>query len=189
MARPGPHRAIRLRDGPERRRADVRLDATDRAILQILQEDARIPNNELADRVHLTPAPCLRRVKRLEEAGVIQRYVALLAPAAVQRGLTVFVEVTLDKQTRDVVDAFEPKLMNFPEVLECHLITGDADYLLKVAAADLDDYQAFLMDRLVPVPGIADIKTLISMKQVKRTTTLPLKPTATSGRAADLGGA
>jgi Lrp/AsnC family transcriptional regulator, leucine-responsive regulatory protein len=181
MAQNPTEPAIGLRAAPDARAGDVRLDATDRAILEVLQEDARIANNELADRVHLTPAPCLRRVKRLEQAGVIERYVALLAPASVDRALTAFVEVTLDKQTRDVVDSFEPALGGLPEVLECHLITGDADYLLKVTAADLDDYQSFLLDRLIRVPGVGDVKTLISMKQVKRTTALPLTPRPARG--------
>jgi Lrp/AsnC family leucine-responsive transcriptional regulator len=150
------------------------LDATDLAILAILQEQGRVPNNELADRVHLTPAPCLRRVRRLEELGVITGYAARLEPRAVGRGLCVFVEITLDKQTRDVVDRFEPAVAALPEVLECHLITGDADYLLKIAVRDLDDYQSFLVDTLIRVPGIADVKTVISMKEVKRASALPL---------------
>lgn len=150
------------------------LDRTDREILSILQEDARIPNNELADRVRLTPSPCLRRVKRLEELGVIKGYVTLLDAEVIERDLQVFVEVTMEKQTREIIDCFEAEVVELSEVMECYLVTGDSDYLLRVAVADLEAYQRFLMDHLTRIRGVDDIKTVITMKQVKHTTKLPL---------------
>jgi DNA-binding Lrp family transcriptional regulator len=152
----------------------VPLDRIDREILSILQEDARIPNNELADRVRLTPSPCLRRVKRLEELGVIKGHVTLLDTKVIGRDLQVFVEVTMEKQTREIIDRFEAEVVELPEVLECYLVTGDSDYLLRVAVADLDSYQRFLMDHLTRIGGVDDIKTVVTMKQVKYTTKLPL---------------
>lgn len=155
-------------------RTRASLDRIDREILSILQEDARIPNNELADRVRLTPSPCLRRVKRLEELGVIKSHVTLLDAEVIGRNLQVFVEVTMEKQTREIIDHFEAEVVKLPEVLECHLVTGDSDYLLRVAVADLNAYQRFLMDHLTRIRGVDDIKSVIAMKQVKYTTKLLL---------------
>lgn len=150
------------------------LNPVDKKILSILQNNARIPNTELADAVSLTPSPCLRRVQRLEETGVIDGYVALLNHEAIGRNFHVFVEVTLQTQTKKSIDQFEAEIMEFSEVLECYLITGDTDYLLRVAVADMDAYQRFLMERLTHVKGVDDIRSVIAMKQVKYSTKLPL---------------
>ncbi|MBZ9714229.1 Lrp/AsnC family transcriptional regulator [Deinococcus multiflagellatus] len=151
------------------------LDAIDRQILSILQRDARIPNTELADEIGLTPAPTLRRVRRLEEEGVIQRYVALLDPKLVGRELMVIVRVTLDKQTKAGFEGFAKRMQERPEVLECFLCLGDIDYLLKVCVPDLDAYQHFLVNTLAAIPGVRNTASTIVVKQEKDTTSLPLE--------------
>lgn len=150
------------------------MDATDRRILEILQRDARLPNTELADEIGLTPAPTLRRVRRLEEEGVIRRYVALLDPKKVGRDLMVFVEVSLHKQTKPGFETFADKMRKRPEVLECYLTLGEADFLLKVCVPDLDAYQRFLIDVLAAIPEVSNTKSTITVKQEKHTTVLPL---------------
>lgn len=151
------------------------LDAVDRRILSILQRDARIPNTELADEIGLTPAPTLRRVRRLEEEGVVQRYVALLDPKLVNRDLMVIVRVTLDKQTKQGFNDFAGLMRSRPEVLECYLCLGDTDYLLKVCVADLDAYQNFLVEVLAAIPGVRNTDSTIIVKQEKFTTSLPVE--------------
>ena len=151
------------------------LDATDRRILTILQRDARIANTELADEIGLTPAPTLRRVRRLEEEGVIHRYVALLDPKLVNRDLMVMVRVTLDKQTKQGFEDFAEKMRARPEVLECYLCLGDTDYLLKVCVPDLDAYQNFLVEVLAAISGVRNTDSTIIVKQEKYTTSLPLE--------------
>lgn len=150
------------------------LDPTDRQILSILQRDARIANTELADEIGLTPAPTLRRVRRLEEEGVIHRYVALLDPKLVNRDLMVMVRVTLDKQTKQGFQDFAEQMRSRPEVLECYLCLGDTDYLLKVCVPNLDAYQRFLVDVLAAIPGVRNTDSTIVVKQEKYTTSLPL---------------
>lgn len=153
----------------------IELDAIDRQILGILQRDARLPNTELADEIGLTPAPTLRRVRRLEEEGIIQRYVALLDQKKVGRELMVLVRVTLDKQTKQGFEDFEVKMRARPEVLECFLCLGDIDYLLKVCVPDLDAYQHFLVNTLAAIPGVRNTASTIVVKQAKYTTSLPLE--------------
>jgi Lrp/AsnC family leucine-responsive transcriptional regulator len=153
----------------------VELDAIDRHILAILQRDARIPNTELADEVGLTPAPTLRRVRRLEEEGIIHRYVALLDPKQVGRDLMVVVRVTMDKQTKQGFETFAEHMRGRPEVLECYLCLGDTDYLLKVCLPDLDAYQKFLVDVLAAIPGVRNTASTIVVKQEKYTTSLSLE--------------
>ncbi len=150
------------------------LDNVDRQILAVLQTKGRIPNTELAAAVRLSPAPCLRRVQRLEEDGYIRGYVALLDADAVGRGLTVFVSVSLERQTKAAVDRFEAEILKYPEVLECYWTAGDTDYLLKVAVADLTGLERFLLDRLTQVPGVASVKSGVTMRQVKSSTALPV---------------
>ena len=153
------------------------LDPTDRQILSILQRDARIANTELADEIGLTPAPTLRRVRRLEEEGVIHRYVALLDPKLVNRDLMVMVRVTLNKQTKQGFQDFAEHMRARPEVLECYLCLGDTDYLLKVCVPNLDAYQRFLVDVLAAIPGVRNTDSTIVVKQEKYTTSLPLDET------------
>jgi Lrp/AsnC family leucine-responsive transcriptional regulator len=154
--------------------AEAHLDATDRRILAALQRNARIANTELADEVGLTPAPCLRRVKRLEELGVIASYTALLDQKRVGLGLTVFVTVTLDRQTKGTYEDFAARMRERPEVLECYLTLGERDFLLKVVVADLEAYQRFYSDHLTRAPGVRNINSVIAVNEEKRTTALPV---------------
>lgn len=151
------------------------LDRIDRKILSALQEDGRLPNNELAERVGLSPSPCLRRVKALEEAGVIARYVALVDPASVDLPVNIFVSVSLERQVEARLDGFEAAVMARPEVLECYLMTGDADYLLRVVVPDLASYERFLKEHLTRIPGVASIRSSFALKQVRYRTALPLE--------------
>src|SRR5262245_52065384 len=154
--------------------APAQLDEIDVKILRRLQEHARISNVELADAVGLSPAPCLRRVKTLEEAGVIRKYVTLLEPSAVNLGVTVFVQISLDLQVEGRLEIFEHAIMQRPEVLECYLMTGDADYLLRVVVPDVTAYEVFLRDALTRIESAAGIKSAFALKQVKYLTALPL---------------
>jgi len=151
------------------------LDAIDRKILALLQEDARLANVDLAGKVGLSPSPCLRRVRDLEEAGVIRRYVTLLDPAAIGLPVSVFVSVSLERQVEQALERFEAAILKRPEVMECYLMTGDADYLLRVVTADLSAYELFLIEHLTRVPGVASIKSSFALKQVKYRTALPVE--------------
>jgi len=165
------------------------LDEIDINILRQLQEHARISNVELADRVGLSPAPCLRRVRALEESGVIRGYSALVNPGAVSLGVTVFVQISLDRQLEGRLEIFERAVMLCPEVLECYLMTGDADYLLRVTVSDVSAYERFLRDSLTRIESAAGIKSSFALKQIKYSTALPLvdrvaKPEATPVKSA-----
>jgi DNA-binding Lrp family transcriptional regulator len=159
----------------------IALDDIDVKILRTLQEEARISNVELADQVGLSPAPCLRRVRALEDAGIIRRYVALVDPAAVNLNVTVFVQITLDLQVEGRLEIFERAILRRPEVLECYLMTGDADYLLRVVVPDVSAYERFLRDTLTRIESAAGIKSSFALKQVKYSTALPLERSAVSG--------
>ncbi len=150
------------------------LDEIDRRILAVLQDNARVANVDLAGRVGVSASPCWRRVRELEESGVISRYVTLVEPAALGLQVSVFVQVTLEKQIEAALEHFESAVLARPEVMECYLMTGDADYHLRVVAEDLPAYERFLMDHLTRVPGIANIRSSFALKQVKYTTALPL---------------
>lgn len=158
---------------PEKLREEA-LDAIDRKILARLQEEARIANVALADAVGLSPAPCLRRVRALEERGVIRKHVTLLDPAAVGLSVSVFVNVSLERQVEKALRRFESAVLTRPEVMECYLMTGDADYLLRVVCADLAAYERFLLDHLTQIPGVAAIRSSFALKQVKYSTALPV---------------
>ncbi len=154
--------------------AATTLDAIDRDILRHLQADGRMSNRDLAAAVGLSAAPCLRRVQRLEADGYIRGYVALVEPEAVDRGLTVFIMVQLERHTTRTVDQFETEILKHPAVLECHWITGETDYLLKVALADLPALDAFLRDDLTQIPGVATLHSRIAIRPVKDSTALPI---------------
>jgi Lrp/AsnC family transcriptional regulator, leucine-responsive regulatory protein len=154
--------------------AGMKLDHTDRKILDQLQRDAKLTNVELAKRVNLSPSPCLARVRALEESGVILRQVTLLDPRKLELGLNVFIQVTLERQIEHSLEIFEDSIRRFPQVMECYLMTGDADYLLRVVVADVDALQAFIVNELTRMPGIASIRSSVSLKQVKYETTLPI---------------
>jgi len=150
------------------------LDAIDYKILETLQGDARISNVDLSGQVNLSPSPCLRRVKRLEAEGTIRSYATLLDPAEVGLPVSVFVQVSLERQVDDALENFEREIVTRPEVMECYLMTGDSDYLLRVVAPDLESFQKFLLEHLTRIPGVASIKSSFALKQVSYRTALPL---------------
>lgn len=150
------------------------LDKTDWNILAALQENGRISNVDLAGKVHLSPSPCLARVKALEESGVIGRYVALLDPVAAGLSVSVFVQVTLDRQIESALTTFEDAVAARPEVMECYLMTGSSDYLLRVVVADLEKFRTFVVDFLSRIPGVGNIQSSVALKRVKYQTALPL---------------
>ncbi len=178
MTRTGPQiAAVTPPDRSDETTAGPRvLDDIDRRILAVLQDDARISNVDLAGRVGLSPSPCLRRVRDLEESGLIRRYVALLDPAAVGLGVSVFIQVSLERQAEQGLGTFEQRILERPEVLECYLMTGDADYLLRVVVPDVAAFERFLLDHLTRIPGVASVKSSFALKQVKYRTALPLTP-------------
>ena len=150
------------------------LDAIDLRILRAMQTDARMTNVELAEQVGLSQSPCLRRVRKLEELGVIASHVTLLDQNAVGLPVSVFLQVSLERQVEDALRVFEAAVARWPEVMECYLMTGDADYVLRVVAADLAAYERFLMDRLTRVPGVSSIRSSFALKQVVNKTALPV---------------
>lgn len=150
------------------------LDPIDARILHELQDNARLSNVDLAARVGLSPSPCLARVRALEEAGIIDRYVTLLDPLKVGLSVSVFMQVSLEKQTEPMLDRFEDAVATFPEVMECYLMTGDSDYLLRVVVPDVQELQSFIVNRLTKVPGVANIRSSFALKQVKYKTALPM---------------
>jgi DNA-binding Lrp family transcriptional regulator len=153
---------------------DFTLDKTDIEILMALQLDADISNLELAEKISLSPSPCSRRVKLLEEAGFFRGKVTLLDPQAVGLPVNVFLQITLSRQKKEKLAVFENNISQFAEVMECYLMTGDFDYLIKVAVPDLMSYQVFL-DKVTEMEGISLIKSSFSLKQICYKTELPLK--------------
>jgi len=150
------------------------LDAADLRILRILQQDGRITNQELARQGGLSPASCFDRVKRLRERGIVLGYTALLDPHQLGSALMIFVEVLLDRTTDDVFSAFAEHVRKVPQVLECHMVAGGFDYLLKVRVADMAAYRSFLGDILAAMPGVRETRTYAVIEEVKSTTQLPV---------------
>ena len=144
------------------------MDSIDRAIITALQQDGRISNVDLADRVNLTPGPCLRRVQRLEASGVIQGYGARISPAAVGRGFEVILDVNLIQFDRDSVHGFEEALAAYDEVVEMHRLFGSPDYFVRIAVANLEAYEEFLSDQVLVIPGIQKVSSRFTMKTIKR---------------------
>jgi len=152
----------------------TKLDEMDRRILRVLQRDGRIQNTELAQEVGLSPSPCLRRVRLLEEAGVIERYVAVLNPAQVGVGMTLFTRVWLTAQDAETIDHFIEAMRQLPQVLECYIMLGDSDAMLRVAVQDLDDYRRFQTTHLTRANGIQNVKTDLPSQVVKQAHALPV---------------
>ena len=150
------------------------LDSIDYKILRELQCEGDLSNVELARRVHLSPSPCLARVKALEASGVIARYVALANPAKLGIGLSVFINISLKEQSKAALADFEQRIAKHEEVMECYLMTGDSDYLIRVAIADLPALEKFILEQLTPIPGIEKIRSSFALKQVRYKTALPL---------------
>ena len=156
------------------------MDAIDLRILARLQHDARVSNVELARAVNLSPSPCLARVRALEAAGYIDRYATLLDAKKLGLGVSVLVQVTLEKQIEPALDTFERAVRERPEVMECYLMTGDADYLLRVLVPDVPAFERFILEFLSRVPGVGNIKSSFALKQVKYQSALPLAAKATA---------
>ncbi|MBD0415521.1 Lrp/AsnC family transcriptional regulator [Tianweitania sp. Rool2] len=155
-----------------RRRRDGDLDSVDRRILSVLRDDGRLTINDLAERVGLSPSPCWSRVRRLEASGVIERYAALIDHAALGLRDIVFVEIMLEKHDEKVLDRFSEALQRIPEVIEANLVSGEYDYLVKVAVADTADYERFLRERLYKLEGIRHTRSTFSIRAIKRTTSV-----------------
>lgn len=154
--------------------AAIELDRTDLRILDILQEQGRLSNQEIAERVSLSPSPCLRRIKRLEDAGVIRQYVALLEPGKLGLGLLAYVSVKLEKRGKMPIEEFGARVQGWPEVAACYAMTGEMDYLLRVHVEDLQHFSRFVMDQLLRQPGVVDVKSSFALERIKETTALPL---------------
>ncbi|WP_339749575.1 Lrp/AsnC family transcriptional regulator [uncultured Maricaulis sp.] len=152
----------------------MRLDDIDVAILTELQEHGRLTNSELAERAGLSASACHRRVKTLEGSGVIDRYVAILSEKALGRGITVYVQVTLDNQKRDTLVAFETAVETVPEVMECYLMSGDADYLVRVLVRDANDYERVHREVLSGLPGVARLVSSFTIRRVFARTAMPV---------------
>jgi len=151
------------------------MDAIDRRILEVLQDDCSITNVELARRVNLSPSPCLARVNALEASGVIRGYVALADPVRLGLSLNVFIQVSLEKQVEAELERFQKEMATCPEVMECYLMTGDSDYLLRVVVADMQGLELFIVNRLSRIPGVRNIRSGFALKQVKYQTALPMR--------------
>ena len=152
----------------------MELDATDRRILMVLQKEGRMTNADLSERVNLSPSACHRRVQRLEAEGFIADYVALLDARKLGRPTTVFVEITLASQADEVLDAFERGVKKIPDVLECHLMAGTADYILKVVAENTEDFARIHRQHLARLPGVAQMQSSFALRTVFKTTALPV---------------
>lgn len=159
----------------------LELDKLDRKILDELQKQGDISNLELAERIGLSPTPCARRVKRMQDEGLILGQVTLLEPSKLGLKLSALVQVSMDRHTPDRFERFEAEILKHPEVLECLLITGQsADYQLKVVVGDMDEYQEFLLNTLTRIEGVADVHSSFIMRKVLDTTALPLKHIGTN---------
>lgn len=153
----------------------VRIDKTDRRILEELQTDGALTNQELADKVGLSPSPCLRRVRALEEAGIIIRKVTILDHKKLGLSLTAIILIGMDRHTPERFSAFEEQVAEYPEVQECYLITGqDADYMLKVVVPDMDHYHHFLLNRITRIQGVSGVHSSFVLRRVIDNTALPL---------------
>ena len=148
------------------------LDATDRRILSVLQKEGRITNAELSERVNLSPSACHRRVQQLEDAGYIDKYVALLNTRMMGKPTTVFVEITLQSQAEELLDAFEREVARVPDILECHLMAGTADYLIKIMAEDTEDFARIHRQHLSRLPGVRQMQSSFALRTVVQTTAL-----------------
>jgi Lrp/AsnC family leucine-responsive transcriptional regulator len=157
-----------------KRTPDQPLDAIDRKILAVLQADGRISLADLATRVALSPSPCLRRIRRLERAGIIARYVAVLDQAKVGLPVSVFVSIKLESQRVEALERFKKAIAKWPEVLECYLMTGPRDYLLRIVVADLAAYEQFLKQKLTRVDGVSSIESSFALEQTKYSHILPI---------------
>jgi DNA-binding Lrp family transcriptional regulator len=158
------------------------LDLFDLKILSLLQEDGRISMTDLADRVGLSPSPCARRVKRLEDEGYIDRYVTLLNARKLGVGLNVFVSIRLSSQTRAAFDRFDAEMGAIPEIVGCYLLTGAFDYLVQIRVTDIEEFRDFMRDRLTAIEGVVETQSSIVLEQLKSTTAIPFGNRSSSPR-------
>jgi DNA-binding Lrp family transcriptional regulator len=165
------------------KQSPIRLDAKDLKILHEIQQNASLTNVELARRVRLSPSPCLARLRALEQSGVITRYVALLDAPRVGMSVSVFIHVSLEKQVESALENFEAAMNRYSEVMECYLMTGDSDYLIRVVVADVQELQNFIVRELSKIHGVANIRSSFALKQVKYSTALPLRPRGAAAAA------
>jgi DNA-binding Lrp family transcriptional regulator len=154
---------------------DITLDSHDRAILRVLQEDARITNTSLAEKVSLSESACLRRVKALEESGLIVGYTALMDQQKAGYPVNVFVSITLDRQSRSGLEAFETAVQRVPEVMECYLMTGEHDYLLRLVVQDLADFERVHSQHLTRLPSVVRVQSSFAMRTVTRSRMMPIR--------------
>jgi Lrp/AsnC family transcriptional regulator, leucine-responsive regulatory protein len=159
---------------------NITLDRIDCLLLHYVQSNAKMPNTQLADKLGLSPSPCLRRVKNLEQNGVIKRYVGIIDPVLVGLPISVFVSVRLRHQDRAALEKFESVICKFEEVMECYLMTGTSDYLLRVIVPDMESFEQFLLDKITTIPSIANIESSFSIKQVVYRTDMPIRPNETT---------
>lgn len=150
------------------------LDDIDRRILRLLQKDCKQTNNEIAEQVGLSQTPCLRRIRNMETAGIIERYTAILNPDALGHGMTFFTRVWLTGQDEATVERFTNDVQRLPNVVECHLMAGDCDFLLRVLAADIAAYRRFQIECLNSLPGVQSVKTEIPMQRIKYSNEIPI---------------
>ncbi|MBA2675934.1 Lrp/AsnC family transcriptional regulator [Ramlibacter sp.] len=153
----------------------MQLDTIDLRILAELQQDGALTNVALARRVHLSPSPCLARVKALEDAGVIERYVAIASAKALGLGLNVFISISLKAQSKEALAEFERRVSEHDEVMECYLMSGESDYLVRVVLPDVAALERFILEQLSPIPGVEKIRSSFALKQVRYKTALPLR--------------
>jgi len=154
---------------------EIMLDKLDKRILQELQKNGSITNLELAEKIGLSPSPCARRVKQLEDSGIINRQVTLLNASKLDLKLTALIQISMDRHTPDRFDVFENKVKSYPEVIECLLITGQsADYQLKVVVPDMEYYQEFLLNKITRIEGVSDVHSSFMLREVVNSTELPL---------------
>ena len=151
-----------------------KIDSIDLRILHELQQFGKISNVDLAGRVGLSPSPCLSRVRALEQKGIIDRYVALVKPDRVGLLINVFIQVTLERQVEKVMETFEARMEAYPEVMECYLMTGNSDYLLRLLVSDIKTLEAFIVQNLSTIDGVLNIQSSFALKQVKYKTELPI---------------
>ena len=157
---------------PDRKQSDAQLDTVDRAILRELQTDGRVSNQDLAQRVHLSPSACLRRVKQLEDSGVIASYVALVNPRAVAQPGTSYTIVNLERLTTVAIEAFERAVLDVPSILDCFYVAGTNDYLIRFTYKDADDLERFHTQVLMRLPGVLRSNSMLVLRTVKKTTAL-----------------
>ena len=160
----------------KRTKARKALDLIDHKILALLQDNAKISNVDLAEQVHLSPTPCLERVKRLESDGYIRQYAAHLNPQLLDAGMLVYLEVSLQNTTSEILNEFNAAVQQLPQILECHMVAGGFDYLMKIRVRDIHEFRDMLGDMLSRLPYVRETHTYVVMEEVKETTQIPLRP-------------